>query len=172
MAFNLQQMIAKKSIFLVIVVLLLFFIGGIVLWGGVSSKMVSYQNQIQQKKQKYSVIEDYVQNKKRFDDYIGTLRKVLTSDALINQISDYASQNHVEVDFNPQGTKKYDLYTSTAIHLTVRVKDFKDLVSFVQMLETSPYGFRVENLAGKMDDSETAGFITFDLNLTSAQIKK
>lgn len=168
---GLKKIIEQKSIFLVIIVLLAFFVGGVVLWGGFSAKLVSYQNQIQQKKQKYNLIEEYNKVKKQFDEYAATLPKPRTSDSLINQISDYAAQNHAEIDFNPQGTKKIDFYQSTAIHLNVKVKDFRDLVSFMQMLETSPYSFKIENLTGTMEASEN-GSISFDLNITSIQIKK
>ena len=132
---GLQNILAKKSFILVVVVVLAFFIFGVALWGSFSSKRVAYQNQIQQKKQKNLVIEEHDKVRKKLSEYLASLTKPLTSDALSNKIVDYAAQYNVEIiEINPGDIKKFDYYISIPIQLTVKTKDFKNLISFMQSL--------------------------------------
>ena len=97
--------------------------------------------------------------------------KTISTDALINQVDDYAIQNHIEIlDVSAKDPQKLEDYTSLGIHLAVKVKDFKDLVLFFYMIETSPYSLKVESLNGKIQDSKV-GSITCDINIISNQIK-
>ena len=167
-----QKVIQNKSLFFVVVVVLAFSVAGVVLWGGFNSKMVFYQNQIRQKKEKNTIILEYNKVKKQLDEYLSSLSKPLTSEALISKIASYASQSHIDiVDINPQGTKKFDNYVSIIINLSITAKDFRDIVSFIRLLETSPYSFKIQNWKGKMPDSE-AGVTACDLNIVSVQVKK
>ncbi len=169
---TLQNILAKKSLILVVVVVLAFFILGIVLWGSFSSKTAAYQSQIQQKKQKNIVIEERGNVKKQLSDYVAALPKPLTSDALTNKIADYALQHNVEIiEINAGDIKKFDYYIVTPILLTVKIKDFKDLVSFMNMLETGKYPFKIEKWKGTMDESD-AEATSYEFNLTSVQVKK
>ena len=168
----LQNILAKKSIILVVVVVLAFFILGIVLWGSFSSKTAAYQNQIQQKKQKSIIIEERDKVKKRLSEYVASLTKPLTSDALTNKIADYALQYNVEiVEINAGEVKKFDYYISTPILLTVKIRDFKNLISFMKILETGKYAFKIEKWKGSMDESG-AEAANYEFNLTSVQVKK
>lgn len=163
----------NKSVFLALVVVLAFFIAGVVLWGGISSKMVSYRNQIEQKKEKNKIIEEYGRSKKQLDEYLASLAKPLTSDALTNKIAALASQNRIEdIDIVPQPAKKFDYYIATTINLSFKVNNFKDLITFMQALDASPYVFKVQSWKAKMDDGEERGVVNCELVITSTQVKK
>ena len=171
MSKDLKKIIENKSIFLVIVVILAFIVLAVVIWGGFKTKMLAYQNQVKQKEEKSSVIKQYDLAEKGYNSFLDSIKKPLTPDALSNEIDSFASQNGVEVEISPQSPKNIENYVSTSFHLNVKSKDFKSLLLFIQAIEKSPYGFRVDSWNGKLSSPDSEG-IESELNITSIQVKK
>lgn len=167
---SIQQIIERKSLFLVVVVLLIFFMIGAALFGDYSSKRVNYQNQIKEKLNRNSVVDDYDKSMAQFNEYASSLAKSATGDALI-QLEDYASQYNINVlNASPGEVQEHGYYSSIGFHLSVRVGDFKDLISFLQTVENSPFRFKVDYYTATMADVNT-GSINCEINITSTQIK-
>ena len=168
---GLQKIIVKKSLFLVAVVLLIFFVSALILFGDYSSKAINYQNQNQQKLQKIDRVAKYNKSNKELKEFLTSLPKQLGTDELANQVEDYAVRNHIDiVDVLSKDPKISDHSVSIEIHLSVKVRNFNDLVLFFHVVETSPFSLKVDFWSGKIGDANT-GLMDGDINIIATQIK-
>ena len=165
------KIIEKKSVFLVVVVVLLSFISAVILFGDFSSKALNYQKENKLKIEKIARIAEHEQTNQRLKDLVASLRKPIDTDKLLNQVEDYAVKNHIDiVRVSAKDAQKSSKSTSIGMSMSFKVKSFTDLVSFLEMIENSPYFLRVESWLGNVEDPQK-GSMECDINVATTQIK-
>jgi hypothetical protein len=166
----LQNIIAKKNIFLAVVVVLIFLISGIALFGDYSTKATSYKLQNQKKSEKIERITEYNKSNEDFKKFISSVPKPLGADELVSQVEDYAVQNHINISNVSSTSMQKNAQSQTLsmdMHFNIRAKNFKDLVSFFHMVEAA-YSFKIQAWSGRKADP--TGAIDCDLTITSTQL--
>ena len=165
-------MIEKKSLLVVIVVAMIVLTGVLVLFNDYSLKTANYQGQIQQLHQKADTIDQQTQSTQDLKNYVSSLAKERKQETLVNQLTDCAAKNQVEIiDITPEKMVKEKNYISTEVSLRINASSFKNLLLFLQTIETPPYSLKVEYWSGKLQDPDK-GSITCEMNIASIQIKK
>ncbi len=169
---SIQKIIEKKSLFLVIVVFLLFLVSAVILFGDYSSKMVNYQSQDKIKRQKIDLIAEYEKSETDLKEFLAALPKRFSTDELLSQVENYALKNHINiVNVSSKDAQNYKNYTSIGMHMSFKVKNFMDMISFFQNIEKSPYALSVESWIGKAGETRD-GAIDCEINIIATQIKK
>jgi hypothetical protein len=168
---GIQKILDNKNIFLVVVVVLIFFICAVILFGDFYSKIVNYRDLNRGKLEKIALVDSFNKSKDAVDNFKKSVPKPLSGDELINQIEEYATHNHINViDVASKDPQNFDNYISTGMNMTVKVKDFKDLVSFFNMVETSPYSLKVEVWSAKSKNAADGSF-DCEMYIVASQIK-
>lgn len=166
-----QQITDNKNIFLVFVVVLFFVIAAVILFGDYSSKFESYKKQNQSKMEKVSLLGEFNRSKEALDVFLKSRPKTLEGNELVSKIEEYAVANHINIiDITSRDPQRYDVYMTTAIRMNMNAKSFKELVSFLNKVETSNYALRVESLSVKAK-SPNDGSFNCEVNIVATQMK-
>ena len=166
-----QQIVERKGVVLVLVIVVMCMTGAAVLFREFSSQMTNYQEQIKQKNEKNNKIAEHEKSFTQLNELKSLLVKTTSQEELINQLEDYASKDNVSIlNENTADTKDQNYYTATGMHLSIKVENFQNLVSFLHRVETSPYAFKVEYWSATVEDANK-GSIHCEINITSIQIK-
>jgi hypothetical protein len=165
----LQNIIAKKNIFLAVIVVLCFVMSAIILFGNLSSKIINLKNENQKKLQKISKITELNDAKVKLNEFISSLPKPLSGEELVTKVEDYAIQNHINIlNVSSTDIQKHDHYVSMGINMSLKVQNFKDLISFFHGIEKSPLLLKIDNWTGRT--GEPLGSIDCEISIIVTQL--
>lgn len=154
-----QQITDNKNVFLVLVVVLVSVIAAVVLYGDYSSKVAAYKKENQVKLDKIALLGEFNKSRDALDMFSKKLPKVLNGDQLVNVVEEIARLRGINIiSIVSRDPQRFDLYTTTSIRMTISVKSFKDLVVFLDKVETAKYSLKVEFLSIKSKSAEDGSF--------------
>ncbi len=146
---------AKKSFLVsgVIAVVALVILAGI--FNNYKISQQQFNNRARDLEQKNKVIADHDKDLKKLNDFLDTLPQQLKGDQAVQQLTDYAQSNAVEIVSVSPGQNKVDGYVSlTDVRLTVASDDYKNIVRFIRALEQSEYALRVDAFKTSNDNKK------------------
>ena len=167
----LQKYINSKN--LMIIMLVAATITGYFIYKDFSTKETKLKQKIQQSDNKMQVIKDQVQSLKQLNQLTDSLVKPLSPDLAINQLTDYAAQNQVQVlNMTPSGVQNHDLYSVNIIHIKINAPSFQKLIGFLHTIENSPYTFRLNMWVNTSSENlSVSGQVSSEMEVASIQIK-
>ncbi len=167
----LAPLAGKKSVLLMGAVVVAASIVAMVLFKSNTDQLARYRHQIQQAHSKINLINQYKTSTQELQQWTPvSSQPPLPSEMFVNQLIDYATQNHIDVtNFLPKPTENKNFYDTASVSLSVHANNFKNLIAFMHTVEVSPYFFRIESWAGESHGSDTVD-CKMDINYIQVKI--
>ena len=168
----LGKLLDQKTLFAILLVVLAALAAALMLFKDYSVRVNHLQQQNKQVSHKVDVIKDHDTSAQKLNAFSSSLPKSLTGEMFINQLSDYAAQNQVEIlNITPGATKKEDFYNVTSVHLNATANSFKNMLLFLKTIETSPYALRVDSWSGQLQESNNSSSVNCEMDIASIEVK-
>lgn len=144
-----------------IILTVLIVITSIFMLGYISKrpkKIQQLNTEIRVLEEKIKAIKSYEERKKELDDFMNNMPETIAVDTMRKLLNDLAVKNNIYIDgFSPAQREERDLYETIRFQLNLSADEYRDIVSFVRDLESTPYGIRVDNWRGNMGQRAAAG---------------
>ena len=109
--------------------------------------------------EKTKAIDSYEARKKEIKTFMDTIPKTITVDSLRKLLNDLAIKNNIYIDsFSQAQREDEDLYETISFQINISANEYRDVVRFVQDLESSPYGIRVDSWKGSLSAQRAISF--------------
>ena len=138
----------KKPLFLFQIGIIIFsFVAARRLYMYQAQKNQEIKLEIQNEKDIESVIADIQKLKARLDDYKSMASPYNDTSFIINTVSQYANQLGIRFgSIRPQSIKEIDPYAYLSLSLSSQMDSFKQLGTFISLVENSPKFLQIDVL--------------------------
>ncbi|MCA9409462.1 MAG: type 4a pilus biogenesis protein PilO [Candidatus Omnitrophica bacterium] len=130
--------------------------------------------------EKIKAVEDLKNTQQSYQKFLNEFPEALETDKLINLISNFAVNHHVQIlSFSPAEQWKNDYYELTNIKLKILSEDYDDIINFLKEIESTSYAIRLSDWTGRLNDQSVRNLdnieridysITADLEIDTMKV--
>lgn len=154
----LNLLMSKKVVFASLIIIVVGFLVIFVFINNYARSKDQIQAQMNEMQAKLGVIATYRSSKTQFEEFQNTLPKGVGDDVMVDAISDVAISSNVEIkSFSKVNVVPSQYYDLASVDVSIFLKDYKDLIGFMQALETSKVAFLIDTyrVEGVSEDGVT-----------------
>lgn len=141
-----QTVLQKKELLSQVVVGTVSLLLLIVFVKGYFDRRQKYQEEIDQLNAKIEVIQIHDEGVSKIKSFLAAQPKALDDDHFSSLLAEYASQAQVSiVSFSPEGKQVEDMKDVLSGKVSVRAQTYKDFLSFLKLIESSPSALKVDS---------------------------
>lgn len=143
----------KPNIFINIGLITLTLFSAYYLFTSKKNESKKLNQEISLMKDKLAIVEQYNQLKKQYDDFMKNFPESVSSDELINKLSNMAVDHNIQIlSISPAQKKTDDWGELTLVNLNISSDSYDDLVRFIEVIENAPFMIRIEKWSGEMKE--------------------
>ncbi len=155
------------------------FFAGILIFnivGGRMNEAKKLKGKMAEQKKKVAAIKTHEVTQKEFKELIDHLPAGILEDSLVDHLTDFAGKRNIQIQsFSPANKTQKNYYTQMTVLLKVAAKNYKDMILFLNDIESSPYNLRIDRWTGTMEaekDEGKEGIIVAQLEINAVNFVK
>ena len=135
-------------------------------WQVYKKDSLELKKQIQEITERVNVVEEQKKIIKEYEQLRGNFPKAVSTDELINQLSDSAVKLNVQMtSLSPVQESSDEFIEISHFDMYVVSKDYQNIVDFTQRIENSPHAVRLKEWSGEMQSTIGAKIVMESLRL-------
>lgn len=151
---QIKDAILKRPDVLVNILLIVLSLSGIIfLYTSKTQALKTMKSQINEKRSKIDIVKTQKVLEKEFKEFTEQYPKPLSSDKMIDRISELALSNNLQItSISPAVGKSNAFLEHTTVRFEITASDFNNMMLFMKDIEQSAYLLRVEDWRGNMEE--------------------